>query len=63
MRILRRISEELNRRLEDVMMQVHVFVTEREPVGAMIGHVAGMKKDLHHLQQDFTLMQDNMASE
>eukprot|EP00975_Prorocentrum_lima_P004581 994480-Prorocentrum_lima.AAC.1 len=29
----------------------------------MIGNVAGMKQYLHHLQQDFTMMKDNMASE
>eukprot|EP00975_Prorocentrum_lima_P037357 7860942-Prorocentrum_lima.AAC.1 len=29
----------------------------------MIGTVAGMKRDLHHLHQGFTMMKDTMASE
>eukprot|EP00975_Prorocentrum_lima_P049088 10274284-Prorocentrum_lima.AAC.1 len=44
-------------------MQVQVLMTEREPVGELLGTVTGLRNDLHHLQQDFTLMRDNVTSE
>eukprot|EP00975_Prorocentrum_lima_P026835 5640675-Prorocentrum_lima.AAC.1 len=44
-------------------MQVQVLMTEREPVGELLGIMTGLKKELHHLQQDVTMMKDNVTSE
>eukprot|EP00975_Prorocentrum_lima_P050720 10627354-Prorocentrum_lima.AAC.1 len=63
MKIMRRYSEEINRRLEEMRMQVQVLMTEREPVGILIGDVTGLRRDMHLLQQDFTMIKHNMASE
>eukprot|EP00975_Prorocentrum_lima_P037459 7881454-Prorocentrum_lima.AAC.1 len=38
-------------------------MTERGPVGELIGHVTGMERDLHHFQHDFTMMKDSVTSE
>eukprot|EP00975_Prorocentrum_lima_P057290 12015869-Prorocentrum_lima.AAC.1 len=38
-------------------------MTERGPVGELIGNVTGMKRELHHFQQDFTMMKDTVTSE
>eukprot|EP00975_Prorocentrum_lima_P036787 7739622-Prorocentrum_lima.AAC.1 len=38
-------------------------MTERGPVGELIGTATGMERDLHHLQQDFTRMKDTVTSE
>eukprot|EP00975_Prorocentrum_lima_P071428 12937604-Prorocentrum_lima.AAC.1 len=63
MKMLRRMSDGLNKRPEEVTMQVEVLMAERGPVGELMGNVAGVKRDLHHLQQDFTMMKDTMTSE
>eukprot|EP00975_Prorocentrum_lima_P007431 1594324-Prorocentrum_lima.AAC.1 len=57
------MNEVLNRRVEEVMMQVQVLMTERRPVEELLGTVTGLKNDLHRLQQDFTMMRDNVTSE
>eukprot|EP00975_Prorocentrum_lima_P016561 3513686-Prorocentrum_lima.AAC.1 len=44
-------------------MHAQILMTERELVGILIGDVTGLKGDQHLLQQDFTMMKDNMASE
>eukprot|EP00975_Prorocentrum_lima_P019235 4048864-Prorocentrum_lima.AAC.1 len=44
-------------------MQVQALMTEREPVGELLGTMTGLKNELHHLQQDFTIMKDNVISE
>eukprot|EP00975_Prorocentrum_lima_P005518 1196056-Prorocentrum_lima.AAC.1 len=38
-------------------------MTERGPVGELTGNVTGTKRDLHHLQQYFTMMKDTVTSE
>eukprot|EP00975_Prorocentrum_lima_P047303 9890025-Prorocentrum_lima.AAC.1 len=57
------MNEELNRRLEEVTMQVQVLLAEKKPVDELIGKVSGLQNDLHHLQQDFTMIKDNVTSE
>eukprot|EP00975_Prorocentrum_lima_P052579 11018939-Prorocentrum_lima.AAC.1 len=38
-------------------------MAERKPVEELLGHMTGLQHDLHHLQQDFTMMKDNVTSE
>eukprot|EP00975_Prorocentrum_lima_P065767 12905375-Prorocentrum_lima.AAC.1 len=63
MKVLRRMNEEFNRRLEEVTIQVQVLMAERKTVEELLGKVIGLQHDLHHPQQDFTLMKDSATSE